>query len=21
FVPEVTVSPRPPRWRTGGLWR
>ena len=19
FVPEVTVSPRPPRWRTGGL--
>lgn len=21
FDPEVTVSPRPPRWRTGGLWR
>ena len=21
FVPEGTVSPRPPRWRTGGLWR
>lgn len=21
FVPEVTVSPRPPRWGTGGLWR
>ena len=21
FVPEVTVSPRPPRGRTGGLWR
>lgn len=21
FVPEVTVSPRPPRWRTGDLWR
>ena len=21
FVPEVTVSPRPPRWRIGGLWR
>lgn len=21
FVPEMTVSPRPPRWRTGGLWR
>lgn len=21
FIPEVTVSPRPPRWRTGGLWR
>ncbi|MBG4717422.1 M48 family metalloprotease [Pseudomonas aeruginosa] len=21
FVPEVTVSLRPPRWRTGGLWR
>ena len=21
FVPEVTVSPRPPRWRSGGLWR
>lgn len=21
FVPEVTVSPRPPRWRTVGLWR
>ena len=21
FVPEVTESPRPPRWRTGGLWR
>ncbi|MBG6431231.1 M48 family metalloprotease [Pseudomonas aeruginosa] len=21
FAPEVTVSPRPPRWRTGGLWR
>lgn len=21
FVPEVTVSPRPPRWRTGGFWR
>lgn len=21
FVPEVTVSPRPLRWRTGGLWR
>ena len=21
FVPEVTVSTRPPRWRTGGLWR
>ena len=21
FDPEVTISPRPPRWRTGGLWR
>ncbi|MGZ0723447.1 zinc metalloprotease HtpX [Kluyvera cryocrescens] len=21
YDPEVTVSPRPPRWRTGGLWR
>ena len=21
FDPEGTVSPRPPRWRTGGLWR
>jgi heat shock protein HtpX len=20
FFPEMTVSPRPPRWRTGGLW-